>query len=306
MSESSVFFSVIIPTYNRAHFIPRAIDGLLTQSFADWEALIIDDGSTDNTEAVSGTYTDARVRYIKQANAERSAARNNGIAHAQGRYLLFLDSDDALDGRALEELYKAIASRDFPEAVFGCQNLYLTNGTETSRQLAVDTGTSAEKILRGFGTVPVSQCAHRSCFTRNRFDPRFTLWEDTHLWLRILQQFPAYGVPQAQIRVTVHEESTVAQGMNQVKPADVYRYRDAVSDLLNYPRLFPKDEFAPLIRAYIFAKYQMYIYQARINRQYRLCSTLLKESAGYGGGILYRFKTGFKIGLGRFLGIHLS
>ena len=88
------FFSVIIPTYNRAGLIGKAIDSVLAQTFADWELLIIDDGSTDNTRQIVEAYTDRRVKYIYQENAERSAARNNGVAQAAGKYICFLDSDD--------------------------------------------------------------------------------------------------------------------------------------------------------------------------------------------------------------------
>ena len=88
------FFSIILPTYNRAHMIGKAIESVLAQTYTNWELLIIDDGSTDNTKQVIETYTDNRIRYLYQQNAERSAARNNGIAHAQGQYICFIDSDD--------------------------------------------------------------------------------------------------------------------------------------------------------------------------------------------------------------------
>lgn len=85
--------TVIVPTYNRAHCISRAIDSVLGQTFTDYELLVVDDGSTDNTEQVLARYGE-QVTLIRQANQGASAARNRGISHARGEFVAFLDSDD--------------------------------------------------------------------------------------------------------------------------------------------------------------------------------------------------------------------
>jgi glycosyltransferase involved in cell wall biosynthesis len=89
--------SIILATYNRAGLLPRAIDSVLRQTFSDWELLIIDDGSTDETKALVDTYSrdDRRIRYICQENSGLALARNTGISAASGDYITFLDSDDA-------------------------------------------------------------------------------------------------------------------------------------------------------------------------------------------------------------------
>jgi glycosyltransferase involved in cell wall biosynthesis len=87
--------SVIIPVCNAEEYIAEAIDSVLAQSCANVECIVIDDGSTDRTAEIVRGYGE-RVSYIHQANAERSAARNNGIAHASGKYVSFLDADDQL------------------------------------------------------------------------------------------------------------------------------------------------------------------------------------------------------------------
>lgn len=87
--------SVIIPVYNRAHTIRRAVESVLAQSHTDYELIVVDDGSTDNTRGVLEAYK-SRVTYVYQENRERSAARNNGLRHASGKYVVFLDSDDWL------------------------------------------------------------------------------------------------------------------------------------------------------------------------------------------------------------------
>jgi len=85
--------SVIIPTYNRAEYVTHAIDSVLAQTYTDYEIIVVDDGSADNTKDVLLPYMD-RIRYIYQENAGLSAARNTGIKAAKGDWIAFLDSDD--------------------------------------------------------------------------------------------------------------------------------------------------------------------------------------------------------------------
>lgn len=86
--------SVIIPAYNQGHFLGQAIRSVLDQTYQDFEIIVVDDGSTDNTAAVVGEIIDPRLKYVHQANAGLSAARNTGIRNSAGAYLTFLDSDD--------------------------------------------------------------------------------------------------------------------------------------------------------------------------------------------------------------------
>lgn len=88
-------FSVIIPTYNRASMLPKAIESVLAQTYPNWELIIVDDGSTDNTKELVANFIekDGRIKYIYQENAERSAARNNGIKNAKGEYICFLEQN---------------------------------------------------------------------------------------------------------------------------------------------------------------------------------------------------------------------
>jgi glycosyltransferase involved in cell wall biosynthesis len=102
------FFSIITPTYNRAKFINKALESVLKQTFLDFEYIIIDDGSTDNTRGIIETFSDNRIRYIYQENQERSAARNHGIDLANGEYICFLDSDDYYLENHLEILWQNI------------------------------------------------------------------------------------------------------------------------------------------------------------------------------------------------------
>ncbi len=86
--------SVIIPAYNQASYLGAAIRSVLEQSHQDFELIVVDDGSTDETASVCGQFDDARIRYLYQDNAGLSAARNTGLHCCQGAYITFLDADD--------------------------------------------------------------------------------------------------------------------------------------------------------------------------------------------------------------------
>lgn len=103
-------FSIVIPTYNRANFIVQTISSVLAQEEDDFEVVIVNDGSTDNTESVvleTFGHLD-KIRYYKQVNSERGAARNKGIAEALGKYIVFLDSDDLMRANHLSALREII------------------------------------------------------------------------------------------------------------------------------------------------------------------------------------------------------
>lgn len=102
------FVSVVIPTYNRAHLIKRSAMSVLNQTYSNLELIIVDDGSTDNTEDVVKSINDNRVIYIKQSNQGACAARNNGIDHAKGEFIAFQDSDDVWHEDKLEKQLKCL------------------------------------------------------------------------------------------------------------------------------------------------------------------------------------------------------
>lgn len=110
--------SVIIPCYNTAAFLPRCLDSLLAQDFADWEAVCVDDGSTDGSAALLDAYAarDSRFRVIHQPNAGMSAARNVALATVRTPFLLFLDSDDFLHPQTMSLCHR-LAERDGSDLV---------------------------------------------------------------------------------------------------------------------------------------------------------------------------------------------
>jgi glycosyltransferase involved in cell wall biosynthesis len=112
------FFSVVIPTYNRAELLEQTLSTVFAQEFTDHEVLVIDDGSTDETQAVLGRYGE-RVRGLRQENQGQGAARNLGIQHAMGEYVAFLDSDDLWFPWSLATYRQAIDMYGRPSVVMG-------------------------------------------------------------------------------------------------------------------------------------------------------------------------------------------
>lgn len=109
-----MLFSVIIPVYNVELYLRDCLDSVLHQTFADWEAVCVNDGSTDSSAAILAEYVekDNRFKMIAQVNEGLSSARNTGIKEAKGDYILFLDSDDWLEPNALETIAKALNDED--------------------------------------------------------------------------------------------------------------------------------------------------------------------------------------------------
>lgn len=112
--------SIVIPCYNQGCFLGETIDSVLTQTYDNWECIIVNDGSSDNTEEVAETYgkKDSRIKYIHQTNKGLSAARNTGVLASQGKYILPLDSDDKIGNTYLEKAVKVLEENDNIEIVY--------------------------------------------------------------------------------------------------------------------------------------------------------------------------------------------
>lgn len=140
--------SVIIPTYNRADSVPEAIDSVLRQSFQDLEVIVVDDGSSDDTERALGSFGDSRLRYLRQENSGVSVARNRGILAAKAKHIAFLDSDDVCMPNRLSLQLSSL--RQTPDAglVYGW---YFVEGGENTRRLIMSCSrdTSLRELILG-------------------------------------------------------------------------------------------------------------------------------------------------------------
>lgn len=123
MSEPApeIFFSVIVTTYNRAAVLPRALDSLISQTEKDWEAIVVDDGSYDDTDAIITPYRKSfsSIRYMRQSHTGEAISKNTGIMSSAGRFITFLDSDDEYDPVHLESRKSVLLKNPFLKFIYG-------------------------------------------------------------------------------------------------------------------------------------------------------------------------------------------
>lgn len=202
-------FSFIIPTYNRATFLPKAIESVRAQTFADWELIIVDDGSTDNTREVVSQYNDERITYIYQQNSERSAARNNGIAHAKGDYVCFLDSDNMMLPNRLQLLSETITK-------MACYFTDIEYRNEETGASQIKIGRKypfpmdVDMLIQDIIATPQLCCA-TEILRKHQFNPSLSIGEDMELLFRITAEYPlVYISNQATVVEVEHVGRSVA------------------------------------------------------------------------------------------------
>lgn len=228
------FFSVILPTYNRAHAIKHAIDSILKQTFQNFEVIVIDDASSDQTQGIVESIKDNRVHYIlNQTNQERCVTRNIGIKRAKGKYICFLDSDDYHLPFHLEKLHTNIQSHQEPIGFFFTNAWDETeDGVRTERLCPdIDNYDLYTYFLR-FTVNPQRWCVHSSIFEKVQFDPEVIICEDMDTSLRIVKE--GFQVVQVKERTTVY-----------VSAADSFTHGDSQKwekELFYLKRIFAKKE----------------------------------------------------------------
>jgi glycosyltransferase involved in cell wall biosynthesis len=185
--------SVIIPAYNAMTYLPETVGSVLRQSFTDFEVLIIDDGSSDTIQQWASQVQDLRVRLISQENQGASAARNTGIAHAQGEYLAFLDADDLWEASKLEK--QVLCLENYPAAglVYTWTALIDPTGKPTGRVFASKAEGDVWNQLIEHNIIESgsSPMIRRDCFeTVGLFDCNLLAVEDWEMWVRIASRYP--------------------------------------------------------------------------------------------------------------------
>ena len=192
--------SVIIPTHNRAASLPRALDSVAQQSFTDWELIVVDDGSTDSTDAAVEEWRSRHPAWlsfgsIKTSQRGVSAARNLGAAQARGRWLAFLDSDDEWLPKKLEQQLPLLA--DF-KWVHG-EEIWIRNGVRVNpmKKHAKSGGRIFSRCVELCCVSPSAALVERSLFLDlGGFREDFVVCEDYELWLRLSELYPIGFMPE--------------------------------------------------------------------------------------------------------------
>lgn len=209
--------SVIIPTYNRAEFLKSAIGSVLSQTYQNFEVIVIDDGSTDGTREIITSFSQDKIKYVYKSNGGQSSARNEGIRLAKGEYIAFLDSDDLWDPRKLEKQLACFQK----DPSFG---MVFTNYRSIDKDGKVLKEFQAEPgyVLSGnfikdlleirFPSVPSSMMVKREAFEKvGYFNENLRISEDLDVWVRIGLSFGVGYINEVLTSVRLHEDHLMRQ-----------------------------------------------------------------------------------------------
>jgi glycosyltransferase involved in cell wall biosynthesis len=252
--------SVVIPSYNRGAMLIEAVESVLAQSFTDIEIIVIDDGSTDPTEALIQPYLD-RITFRRQQNAGVAAARNHGIRLARGAFICFLDSDD--QWRPNKLAVQLAVARSRPEygliasEIQAFDDRGLVEGRGKASMYKIRNGRVLDDLLFSNWIQTSTVMVRRECLEKvGGFDEDVGQFgEDWLLWMRIAAEYPIYFVPEALVLYRMHEVSLTSH-----RPELQYQ---SLMTILNKMSAWP--QFAG--RTYLIrrAKYRIAIVRGRTN-----------------------------------------
>lgn len=184
--------SVVIPMYNRANVIARAVRSVMNQTIQDLEIVVVDDGSTDDSVKVVESINYPRLRLIKQDNGGANAARNNGIIHARGEYVAFLDSDDEFEPTMLEEQLNVFENNHDVGFLYTKLDVILPNGCHYpfSQNFGLSGNCYKEVLAQGYLAPTSVIAARKECFDiAGLFDLSLPASQDDDMCFKMAKHF---------------------------------------------------------------------------------------------------------------------
>jgi glycosyltransferase involved in cell wall biosynthesis len=206
--------SIILPTYNRAKHLPKAIESVINQTYEDWELIIIDDGSKDDTFAAINPYLDSlRIRYIKHKNRKAGYARNAGIQASYGQYITFIDSDDIYFPNHLQTRIDYMKSHPELDLIYGGYQ------TDTDEDIWVVDYFNQDRLVNLKECVTNTFFGKREVFFELQGFNNFVYGEDTDFWLRAEQTFKTAKIlePKTYLYTTRAETSVTKDRLKQLQ-----------------------------------------------------------------------------------------
>jgi GT2 family glycosyltransferase len=270
MTSAAPLVSVVIATHNRRRLLAEAVATVFEQTFPDWELIVVDDASSDDTPAYLASFDDARVRAIRlPEHGERSVARNRGLHEARGEFVMFLDDDDLLRPGALAMLSDAL--RADPAAVAATAPCRVMQERGDSFKVYWPAGAQRRVIWREllFGFWANSgQNLYRAAVVRELggFDPELAVCEDRKLWLQLARRGPVLLLPSVAMTYRLHD--------GQAKPPDIDAVRRRVWK--EFMDALPPRERAQGLRTRRAAELVATAAQARVER--RFAAALLTQA----------------------------
>ena len=253
MKKENPLISVIIPTYNREHFLKDAIESVLSQTYNNLELIIVDDGSVDNTQQLVQKFTDKRINYIRQEHKGASTARNRGIQEVKGEYIAFLDSDDIWLPKKIEKQLKIFReSKLSPGIVYaGVQYIDSHSNRKKQRKLSNYRGKILRQLLRkniaGIGSTILVK---RECFKKcGLFDESLSSRVDLDMLIRICQHFTADFVPEVLCSIRVHDKRITADIAGKIKSREIL-----------FKKIYPYlKQYSILLAKYLYETGELYL-----------------------------------------------
>ena len=238
--------SVVIPTHNRSEFLRLAIGSVLGQTFQDFEIIVVDDASSDNTNAVVSHFRDPRIRYFcHQTNQGVAAARNTGILNSTGEYVAFLDDDDEWLPRKLERQIEFIAAQSERVGCVYSGSIEVDRLSGKIRDLVVpaERGNIHDALSSSSCVGPTSAVlVRKSCFEKvGLFDVNLQYSEDYDMWVRLSKEYHFEFVEEPLVKFFVQGKglSRNYRAMLAGKEAILNKYGDYLaSDSRNYSKRF--------------------------------------------------------------------
>lgn len=212
------FFTVILPLYNKGKYIVTTLQSVLSQTFEDFEVIVVDDGSTDDGPDKVASIKDSRIRLIRKENGGVSSARNRGIAEAKGNYIAFLDADDEWRPQMLSTFYDFFSNHNCQWAVSGYTRRYKSRQTDLIFGETRVVPDALEAIADGLSIWTGAVIIKRSCFTPDfLFNTQVSRSEDREVWIKLACQYPEIGFIGKALAVynTGISESLTRTGLNR-------------------------------------------------------------------------------------------
>lgn len=294
MTQQNPLFSLIIPAYNYAHYLPGAIESVLCQPGDDYELIVINDGSTDNTDEVVARLQQehpGRIIYHSQENRGLPGTRNKGISLAQGRYLMFLDSDDRLTPDALAGFRQGLTANGEAAMIIGRYRSVTPQGRAKERCLWSLTGSREGNFAQYLLSTSVSLlCSavlfRRDLFNHYQFPAHIRQCEDEPVFAYAFANFEVAKITTVVAEIQKHDDSLrhkVYVGLSDLVIAEIFHQERIPAAFMKYQDAYRGIRYLDQFRTLFLAgnyqdAWQHYKEAFRFNRSAALELSFLRKA----------------------------
>jgi glycosyltransferase involved in cell wall biosynthesis len=277
--------SVIVPVFNVERYLRRCLDSITAQTFAEFEVVLVDDGSTDGSTDICREYVarDRRFRLIQQENSGVSSARNTGIEHAHGVFLGFIDGDDTIAPRMLEVLHGLITEHEASMSVCSIENVYGSNVIPQypAQETFVCDGQEALRLTLEGKKIPGSICCRllqRSAIGSAKF-PVDTTYEETWFIMQMTDHLKRVVVTTEPLYRYHHREKSLTTARFNPTTLDAITVYSFILDQIKmrYPALIRQAEFRYYWAHFVVLDRMLLTGERNVLREHRAVITTLRE-----------------------------